>query len=277
MEIPHRKATLSLLFLLCNGALSAQDYLPIFEEGKTISTAIMSPGSMWEGNVSTVLYTIKGDTLIDGRICKKVLQSTYESEPNIFRVKDELKYVSYEEGRQIYVKRIGKWAEDRFHLYFDYNWKKGDRVTLDNFYYQTEDLKLSNAKAVVNEVSFFETPDGRNLRQWNLTAYNTSSLQDTVHCRSVNVNFVEGIGYLDQTDFSFHFDMTGPSICRTMMCQTGTGEKLFDLGHGPIWTGISNVTTDHKVSVYYDISGKRLRQKPAKGVFLQNGKKHIGR
>lgn len=277
MKILHRKAILSLSFLLFTGAASAQDYLPIFEEGKTISTAVMSPGSMWEGNVSTVIYAVEGDTLIDGRLCKKILHSTYESEPHLFSVKDELEYVTYEEGEQVYVKRIGKWPETRFHLYFNYQWKKGDSVTLDNFYYLNKESKLSNAKAIVNEVSFIKTPEGKKLRQWNLTAYATSSLQDSTHCRSVMVNFVEGIGYLDQTDFSFHFDITGPSVCHTMMCQTAKGEKLFDLGRGPVWTGISNVTTDNSKTVYYDISGKRLHHKPTKGVFLVNGKKHIAR
>ena len=175
------------------------------------------------------------------------------------------------------MKRIGKWAEDRFHLNFDYKWKKGDCVTLDNFYYQAADSKLGNAKAVVNEVSFIETSNGRKLKQWTLTAYSTSSLQDTTRCRSVTVNFAEGIGYLDQTDFSYYFDMTRRDVCRTTMYQTATGEKLSDLGRGPIWTGISNVTTDNRKSVYYDISEKRLHHKPAKGVFLLNGERHIRR
>ena len=46
-------------------------------------------------------YTIKGDTLVNGSLCKKVLHGTYESEPNVFRVKDELEYATYEEADQV--------------------------------------------------------------------------------------------------------------------------------------------------------------------------------
>lgn len=261
---------------ICGLPATAQDYLPLFEEGKTISTAIMNPSSLWEGDVTTMVYTFIGDTLVDNHLCTKIYSSVYDSEAKRYEMKDALEHVAYESGHQVYVKRIGKWADTRFHLYFNYDWMKGDTVILDNFFYHAEDGHLNNATGIINDVSFISAPNGKKLKKWHFTAYPTAPKDELKNHFSHSFDFVEGIGLLDNTDFSFHFDMTGPSVCKTMICQSANQGTLFDLGRGPIWTGIPAITNPtHPTPSYYDLSGRKLKGKPAKGVYILNGKKQI--
>ena len=255
---------------------NAQNFLPLFEEGKTISTAIMNPSSLWEGDVTTIVYTIKGDTLIDDHLGKKIYSSVYDSETKEYKVKDSLEYLAYEKNNKMYVKNIGQWADDRFHLYFNYNWTKGDTVTLDNFFYLDNDGVLKNATGIINDVSLIDAPNGNKLTKWRFTAYPATSQNELENYWSKTFDFVEGIGLIDNTDFSFHFDMTGPAVCKTMMCQSIQNGTLFDLGRGPIYTGISTVTdTSVPKMTYYDLAGRKLNNKPQKGMYILNGKKYI--
>lgn len=293
-------AALLLLWGAAVTGLRAQNYLPLFEEGKTTSTATFAYSGPWTEEAETIIYTVGGDTLVDGKTCAKIYLSkycNYESRKG-YVLQDSLCAITYEEGSRIFYKKLAYIKNSRFHLLFDYNWKKGDTVSLDNFscnnIFEPGEIQgeieegeecAYGLQGIINDVSTFTTPEGRQLKKWNFTAYRSFSLKNQGKepdpFFSINFDFIEGIGLIDHANmFEQNFDVTGGLYTdRTLRCVRGNGEVLFDAGHGPVWTSIRPApAVDTPASTgCYDLSGRKLAGRPQKGIYLMNGKKYIAR
>lgn len=243
---------LLLLFVLCFSVsgLMAQGYLPIFENGKVwdyewvpYNTAISPfPGT----------YYVNGDTLINNKTCFKLFAKEddgytrfvgvfYETEGKVFTVREE-------DSAEL--------------LIYDFTVKKGDVVNVYNYEertfsdvlirdVQTLNLQGRNVKCVYYECSGFYT------QGWWLEGVGSDSgFEFNIGKNTPGYGFALKSCYLGDKHL-FSVDVDNP---------TGIGEIIRDAN------GLSS--EDNAV---YDLSGRRLNEKPTKGLYVQGGKVYMAR
>ena len=250
---------LTILFL-CSTTLRAQDesytYRPFVEEGK-----------VWVVDHPLRKHYIKGDTIVAGRNCKKWIQEGYTHENKDTLI--DFCLTVFEENKKVWFFFPNDTTP---RLFFDFGAQVGD--TLRDLYYpdamhwtingMTID-KVDQYKyrpQVIKDISYEEI-SGR--------------MQKKIDCElGYWYNFVmEGVGgYRNYLYITYGGSLPWQYL---ISCTVGN-ETLFDFYYG---TGIRNdylnKSSNGKSSngILFDLSGRRLSAPPARGVYIEDGKKII--
>ena len=152
-----------------------------------------------------------------------------------------------EENKKVYVQY--KFSNQEVLLY-DFGLKEGERFT------------SSDGQEYVFTSEDYVEYDNKELRRMELVNVNDS--------RDINY-WIEGIGALAGPTTPFYYGMTGGEDSSIASCYVGE-QCIYRRNSNSILLPATDTTKS--VSIY-DLSGRRLEQKPQKGIYIKNGKKII--
>lgn len=250
--------TLAIFIVTLLGlSASAQEYKSIIKEGRTWVMAMISDDitnlTEW-----TVVANVCGDTLVDGRTCKKINVRKY---PDDMKTKArEFSKAVYEEDGKVYLYDYLYEGENKFSLLIDMNLCKGDVIHPIH--------EGSNFEATSVDVADIRGEQRRRI------------VFEDCQYRGNPLAWVEGIG--STIDFYATPKDRISNWCATFILECYDNGKLVytkdDLLKTPLPTDVSSVigSTYNKITGSYDLSGKRIGT-PHKGeIYIKNGEKHIG-
>jgi len=247
--------------LLFPVALWGQEYLPFLEEGKVWTYGYHQDPFLDSPKLYQV--TIGGDTVVSGVTCKKIMDN--------LDVEERCIGAFYEENGKVwafYPDTYGK--EQPAKLLYDFSCKEGDVLTnLVTGIDQTCEVKV----AKVESVESFGIK--RRLITLSLTP---------PPMRESKAYWLEGIG--SRFDIYSTWVFMGAVIIFESCSLNGTTiADQSSFGPGNINggnTGINTAKMHGRQSAgaaytLFDLQGRRLKAKPAKGVYIQDGRKHVVR
>lgn len=276
--------TIKKTLLLCLASLpfldlAAQDSFSSFvEEGKqwvitlnTDSTFITKNG--FKAEIGSISYQMKGDSVIDGRTCKKVFEIplyTYVDDKGNYILAADTTYLGsvLEVGNRIFLYKSG---EKEGTLLYDFNCLKNK-----------ECYTVANSYIVkpVNSVTKEDNPwEGTTLPH---TCYLVDVQNGDKHFDNV---IMEGVGNLYDPFYppawisTIGLMSTHWLLYCEIMIEHEHYENIYnDSMFNDVYTRLTNVRkislNPNKVPIH-DLQGRRLAAPPARGVFIQDGRKVI--
>ena len=239
--------------------------LPLVEEGRTWHVASLCPieepkpgaepmnffrdlqgrpciGSPYE-------YVLRGDTIIKGRNYKKLMRT------------DDSRFIAglRQDGNQVY-RFDGNGPE---YPVFDFDLKPGDVIS--NPY---GDLDRMCVKQV-------DTISIHGIKRKRLTMWTYSEdIEVMDHLADI---WVEGVGCMNGPNFPFWWAAIGNQVLLLDCCQDG--QQLITTNDivANIINGITTATYFHHAPAIYNLHGHRLTGKPTKGVYIEDGRKMVGK
>lgn len=302
-----KRLSIIIYLLLCANSIQPQeldfDYRPFVEEGKVwVSKPEIS--FFMDGVLITDIVVeydyFQGDTVVNDMLCKRWVQD-YRT----IHGERLMNYVipMFEENKRIWFYLDGCEAPS---LAYDFGAQKGDTIVvsrpyahgyndaikhgrLDQFHASSRDTIVVTDKRVdvlqgktMSLTYFLSVRDGRSdLSKW---------------CADENY-YVNGVGSHFCPDFNIAYTGGGNGSSWLMYCVVGDeilyadDEKAATYGIScptpdthPELFGIETSITSPQIvnskssnSKYYDLSGRRLSAPPAKGVYIENGKKRVAK
>lgn len=275
------KKIICTLILLCSWSLYAQetdDYRPFIEGGKEWTLA--NPQGLPKTHRRNYF---DGDTVIAGKRCKRWIQ-----EEGVFHSSEMVEYVlyAYEENKRVYFFQEGD-TEPR--LFFDFGAEIGDTLVVQLGYARAfvSALKLAEQQQDGNTgVKLYEEwyTDTLIIVEKDEMMYGErlqkciwfNHLENGEECYSHWDFMMEGIGMLTAP----YWNSTSLTAFELLTCSVND-EVLFWSSIAEAWgvqrpSCINSPQTLIGKSVKgkcFDLSGRRLAAPPAKGVYIENGKK----
>ncbi len=265
------------MFALCVGSALAQKYHPFVEEGKEW---IVLRGDMGD---TYRIYTMKGDTVINGTTWKK---SGFRD----YRWWDYREFSSFsgffreEDGKVYYLP-----VYDSIQCYlYDYDLNK----TVDRFYVKQDSvgfLFMDMNLEVGDTCNTWSMWPGTTGMQYypKSTAYKVEWVEYNGQMRKkINMKYakkgmtwVEGIasfnGYPWENDGDLGWgDSAALALCRTPNEVLYKDDLLYD-GAIEFYENLKlsiRVPQREEESAYFDLQGRRLREAPKRGVYIKDGK-----
>lgn len=258
---------------------------PFVEEGKMWEVSYVYPG--WETDPITV-SVISGDSLLNGIAYKKVYKMSEVGPTDL-----SFAHLIREENGKVYFYSQSKGRE---YLWFDFSCEVGDEIPYDvEMYYYDEDFELffpddsvTCTGKVVAVRDTFITEDKLPRKVWDVKIYERTFSKATgllVFEKDFReVVMIEEIGLIDRglKGYDFSWTMVGGYYGSEILCvHDGQGNLILDAGKGCYWEGNKpdGIDCSPKAAAsgapLYDLSGRRLRAVPQKGVYIQGGKKRM--
>lgn len=223
------------LFLL---QAQSQDYIPLVEDGKVWNMELVSTWQSWPdyGVVRTEKWELKGDTVIGGVSYIKYY------EDGVYRG------AMREADKKVYIYHRFD-ADNQESLLYDFSMKEGDRVSFNDIEF------------VLASEDYIESGN---------MAFRQMKLADVNNTGEINY-WIEGVGALEGPLNPFYSMRTGGVDISITSCYVD--EKCI---YSRLADGIDLPSAViGKESLIYDLHGRRLEQKPAKGIYIHNGKKML--
>lgn len=234
------KKLVLLLALLPFVSFAQSDYRPLVEKGKKWTYHHEINQDVWD-----YYYILEGDTVVAGKDCLKM---SSEDKDNSGAVVYE--GALYEENKKVYCFYPEK---DEAVLLYDFDCEVGDTV-------KSMVVKEIRTDTIATEV-----------KRYIFESYLISDDGEELHVLIGNASWIEGVGA--EKDFFDMLPIAG-NYNSLVGCEVN-GEILFKLPPLPP-SGINPIERDFMSDdIIYDLQGRRLRSVPAKGVYIQNGKKRI--
>ncbi len=235
---------LALFFCQYCGVTAQVEYYHFLKDGKMWNCKIEQSGT----DAYTEYYTniIRGDSIINGTTYYKMYRETETTSSLDF---------------------YALWREDNGKVYVHVNGENTDRLMYD-FKAQPETVIVCEGQSVqINDTSEM-CSHGRNY-----------------HCLSVCVssdyfvNWVEGVGSPYGPGYPLGSQFTDGKRTELLSCYEGN-KLIFDSSDfNNIYTSTDEVKKDIPARksnfVLYDLHGRRLTDKPTKGIYIQNGRKYV--
>ena len=229
---------LSMVFLMT---------LSVFGQAEVYNT-FLHEGKVWHyhhnnyfaGQSYDFSLFINGDTLIAGEQYKKI-------------VRDQLSNYQYalrEGNGKVFIVR----GDQPSTLLYDFTKKEGETVTSD---YWNASLLVEKIDTVKSGMHYF--------RRFHLRQNETGE----------PITWIEGIG--GEYELSVTVPQTGGTEsflnCELNDSETFNREDFYSSGIAKV----NSVQTrcEEKTSTFFDLQGRRLSEKPARGMYIQNGKKYV--
>lgn len=229
-------------------SLSAQEYKPLLIDGRVWK--LVSPGG---GEITKDLCyedSVCGDTVVDGRVCKRihsVCTTPEEADP----LQTDYYYAAFEENRMVYQTGGGRLKK------LDFNLHAGDQI--------------SNRNEIVMSEDSIEVRGKKYRRLTFNTGFGDAS----------QVYWVEGIGA--SQDFWYYSELRPTMVhCYFEMAACYDNGKLVftkeDFSKEPLPSGITTITDiKDDDSHIYSIAGMRISHPQKNSLYIKNGKKHMMR
>lgn len=237
---------------------SSQTYLPVLVEGRMWKLSYADGNALPNIPDAYVTITVSGDSIVNGKICKKLLVDYSQSVPAVY----PQYIVAYEKDGRVY--KIDK--DGKENLVIDINLHEGDAFSNGEFAELNEQFEY-----IVGAEDFVIVDGVKRKRLW------IDTLID--HCEYI-FYMVEGIG-LNTDEFVNMglIDADNVYFHRLLACYDN-GKCIFSAEDftRDINTGITNspkaIDTD---ALLYDMQGKKRNNITKGEIYIHNGKKHIRR
>ena len=273
------KKTLLLLFVFAlQASLFAQDnnYRPFAEEGKFWETSI--------GGLNQYVYDgyFAGDTIIDGETWHKVYTIAGINRTYYAAVRDE--------GRKVYA--IAK-GSSRARLLYDFSLKEGDfvRCGVEGTAFECLRMKeepldtlhgfLFNLALKVDRIDTVKLHDGLERRRFTLSMWSPG--KDIL--MATPIVWIEGLGsgagpfspWMLQSPLLPTFNehrafvtyWANENLSPNIIARS---DEFYELESS---TSVSSPQPTEENNMIYDLEGRRLSGKPARGTYIENGKKTV--
>lgn len=237
------KQFLLMLAMMPLASFAQDDYRPLVEQGKKWTYHHGTYQYVYDYH-----YTLEGDTVVAGKDCLKMYSDNRDN-------KGEIRYEGalYEENKKVYCFYPEK---DEAALLYDFNCKVGDTLSKNS-----RDLIVLSIDTIVGVVCKGEYY-ALQVQEYD-EEKNDSVVLGTLY-------WIEGVGATK--DFFNMLPLAG-NYNSLIACEVN-GEVLYQTSTA-IQSVRSRLSNDH--DAIFDLQGRRLSATPAKGVYIQNGKKRIVR
>lgn len=250
-----RNIAVLIYFFLGSMNIMAQEvddeYIPFVEEGKVWNCNAFSPvyGSLID---TDVIFRISGDTLINENAYKKV----YCRFDKYFGSEEQQYYCAVrEEDCRVFIIESEKEVEK---LLYDFS-NPQEKKTLS-----------------YDERAFIRLP-GYHPKRIPKNQF-VFSLRNPINEESFIGTWLEGAGNIYTNPFGFEFideDATFGFPISVFSCINGEEKYLYDRTWNSVPNSIQEINKESNDSNIYDFQGRRLSDKPDKGLYIQNGKKYV--
>lgn len=251
-----------LLFVLCCSFLNiaSQEYKNVFEDGKIWNYEYWPYSSTWQPDYEPkqAVRFVEGDTIINGRTCKKLYEKRKGSGM-------QFAGAFYETGGKVY-RMVDGMAEDL--LIYDFTAEEGDCFVVYDYYGSGRSVEENLHEVTVKDIQT-KNIRGRNAKCIFLT-FNAGEEGpfETIWIEGIGSNCGESVNLGTRTP--------GNSEIFTS-CYLS--ENCLYLAEETFPNNIENIlmsTYDNRTTNdIYDLMGRRLNGAPAKGFYIQNGKKYV--
>ena len=238
-----RLVLLNVMFVIALSAMAQDTYHPLLKDGKCWYGKEVSP---FIDRDFTCNYYLSGDTLIGNELFQKCYRLSNRSgdAANVLYYYAALQ----EKDRRVYA--VVREATEK-KLILDFNLQVGDSLHCE---YGQSFLEIvsegGDAHYVLEKIDSVAAVDGSPLRRYWFEGVGTNSYP-------FNWNFIiSSYGYALQGCYEEGVLFYGNPI----------PESIMMLNMSP---------SDNSNSQYFDLQGRRLNGKPAKGMYIQNGKKYV--
>lgn len=235
------------------------DYHPFIEEGKQWLTGrfIMADPSTPPFSLSTFFF--EGDTIVSGKLCKRWVKKTQKGY-NQTDVHETTEFVLplYEENRQVWFFPEG---QEKPRLLYDFS-PTEDTITV---YRPSGDGFLFIHRAIS------ETENENPLRLYDFRPLEEDDFHEWF---SDEVNhWIEGIGTGIAPDYIYRMDVIG-NVETLLECRVND-HILYLNNEWATKTKVKSGLLFNSSPNLFDLSGRRLTTPPAKGVYIEDGKKRV--
>ena len=237
------KQFLLMLAMMPLASFAQDDYRPLVEQGKKWTYHHDAYQYVYDYH-----YTLEGDTVVAGKDCLKMYSDNRDN-------KGEIRYEGalYEENKKVYCFYPEK---DEAALLYDFNCKVGDTLSKNS-----RDLIALSIETIVGVVCKGEYY-ALQVQEYD-EEKNDSVVLGTLY-------WIEGVGATK--DFFNMLPLAG-NYNSLIACEVN-GEVLYQSSTA-IQSMKSYLPDDD--GIIFDLQGRRLPSPPAKGIYIQNGKKRIVR
>ena len=253
-----KRILLLISTIICLSFVSAQesDYLPLLQEGKVWNYELRYMDDDFKFQTGTSTDWVDGDTIINGQTMFKIC-SVDSDKGEIF------KSIWYEADKKVYL-YSGK--GETLYLAYDFSLEPGDDIPTD--------IHLSGGDwgLFVNTADTINVND--NLRKRIRFASDPASWD---FC------WIEGVGGPWRLNEPVGHLVSDGREYTLVSCYVGEQcifEKT-DFDAQPVTMGIQQIGNDKNseracgIERIYDLTGRRITSTPARGIYIQNGKKHV--
>lgn len=237
------KQFLLMLAMMPLASFAQDGYRPLVEQGKKWTYHHANFEYVWD-----YYYTLEGDTVVSGKNCLKMYSDNKDDKGERF-----YEGALFEEGKKVYCFYPEK---DEANLLYDFDCKVGDTLKIGNV-----DLITLSIDTIVGIICKGERYDFQAQR------YEEDMGEPFV---MGTLSWVKGVGAT--LDFFNMLPLAG-NYNSLVACEVN-GEVLYQTSTA-IQSVRSRQSNDH--DAIFDLQGRRLSATPAKGVYIQNGKKRIVR
>ncbi len=249
-----------ILMSAAPSCLKAQ-YLPFVEEGKVWTYYF--DASAFNAECYHYSYYIQGDTVVEGRACKKVY---YEQED---LANARLFGALYEEGGKVYFHTCNNTSH--WYQLFDYTLGVGERICwatdcLDLFVGDIQTLEICGVSRRVYMVYELEPEDVPFAEGWY----------------PPDTYWIEGIGSMQGLLYPFFAKGTGSfETCTTDESVVYARDAFFEslkTFYDSLETSVHAFVDDQcHPNEFYDLQGRRLTHEPVRGMYIRDGRKYLKR
>ena len=244
--------------------LHSQEQFRYFPTGMKWEEVTAEPYSSSLDSHSSVLYEIGKDTIVNDRSCKIVIMNGNPLEQWIF-----------EENKRVWI--ITKDYPEPIRIY-DFNWN-------DDFSYY-EFLRVNE---ISHETELVKTYLNRD--EINVTTYKNQTIEYTLNYEGAVIRDIGRVSDLNRNSSLLGYKINEPVLpgllYNKVVWIVRNGMEIFRSESADEWIlYISDIIHDISSSIdnpsspcpmYYDLSGRRLNDKPAWGIYIQNGRKFVVR
>lgn len=255
---------LLLLFVLCFSpvCLMAQDYRPIFEEGKVWDYEWWPYSALWNPDwvPKHDVLRVEGDTIIGDKVCKKLYEwSDIGSSP-----REELIASFYEEDGRVY--RIDNGTTDAY-LIYDFTVEVGDTVIIYDYNAPEPNRQDRFFNVAIKDIQTIEIQGQK--RKCIYVAHTYDYIES-------ETAWIEGLGSVWGPVLNLGTQNSGNGL---IYKSCYLGDKCLFLSDEDVVANIGKITNSTprsvKDNVIYDLSGRRLSEKPREGMYVQGGRVYI--
>ena len=256
-----KKIQAALIMLACPFATFAsqdggEDYHPFVVEGKTWTCQETHWKDIFPTSYETI-YTIMGDTVINGESCKKLF----------------IKHTSWSNRDYSY---IGALIEQDKKVYFMKNEIMQKRLLYDFSLEEVGDGFVRDDPAEILYISLVAEKIislyGKTYRQMEIITRPNNNYEDRYEYKDI---WIEGVGSI--TNPLLFYLRSDDGFYHVKTCYEN-GECIFDrdeyLAAYP--DGITSTTTHQKANFpVFDLQGRRLNGVPQRGIYIRDGRKYV--
>ena len=242
-----RLVFLFIASLMAHYSALAETILPFVQDGKVWVYDVSNFINNWEET-----FSLEGDTLIGTRNCLKLYYTcqVYGQE-HVYRGA-----MFYKSNGNVYFIAPGSTTPA---LLYDFSCEPGTTIMLGKYEIKIKEKKLVKYRGEYLRVIDYYLPDDEDY----------------------SFKGVEGVGYLIGGLIAL-VDGSVPGATggeRSLKTCTVNGEVIFDphefYTSSQIVTGISMPSVSNRKNTLFDLQGRKLQSKPARGIYIEDGKKKI--